>query len=110
VDFRPSQSAGDDAPRPYLSDLCVCPSRRRQGIGAALVRACEATVKARRPNRGPAGAKLFLKAERDNMPAMAMYEELGYKVELVFDDGKALLSKTIVEPAPVAETSGLVFT
>lgn len=34
----------DDPPRPYLTDLAVCATQRRKGIGRALLEACESLV------------------------------------------------------------------
>eukprot|EP00614_Pseudopedinella_elastica_P007880 CAMPEP_0172605202 /NCGR_PEP_ID=MMETSP1068-20121228/25436_1 /TAXON_ID=35684 /ORGANISM="Pseudopedinella elastica, Strain CCMP716" /LENGTH=400 /DNA_ID=CAMNT_0013407531 /DNA_START=105 /DNA_END=1307 /DNA_ORIENTATION=+ len=47
VDFRPPSGPpqSDDAPRPYLCDLAVCPAHRRLGIGSALVLKCEEAVR-----------------------------------------------------------------
>lgn len=46
VDFRPAElPQPDEAPRPYLMDLAVCPCHRRRGIARSLVLACEDVVR-----------------------------------------------------------------
>ncbi|KAL9179514.1 hypothetical protein ACHAXT_008804 [Thalassiosira profunda] len=68
----PSTLAGT-SPRPYLSDLGVSPSHRRQGIGEKLVRACEEWTHRR-------GHKtLYLKVEKKNAGGYGLYSALGYK-------------------------------
>jgi ribosomal-protein-alanine N-acetyltransferase len=52
--------------------VCVWPPARRQGVGAALVRACCAEALAR-------GAKrIFLEVAADNAPAVGLYGTLGF--------------------------------
>lgn len=60
------------APLWLLNDLFVAPEARRAGLGAALLRAAEEAARA----AGAGG--LFLRTARDNLPAQALYESLGW--------------------------------
>ncbi len=61
-----------------LNDLFVAPLARRQGVAAALLRA--ATEQARQ--RG--AASLSLSTARDNAPARALYDSLGWRRDQEF--------------------------
>ncbi len=61
-----------------LNDLFVAPAGRRRGVGRALME--RATAWAR--ETGATG--LFLSTARDNHPAQALYESLGYRRDEVF--------------------------
>ena len=78
----PSVLAGT-SPRPYLSDLGVMVSHRRQGIGVQLVRACEAWTHRR------GYEKLYLKVEKKNAKGVGLYSALGYS-ETELPWGKSL--------------------
>ncbi|KAG7348823.1 acyl-CoA N-acyltransferase [Nitzschia inconspicua] len=62
-------------PRPYLSDLCISPNYRRQGLAKALVqeaeRFCIHTLDSK---------VLWIRVQEANPVAMAMYQQLGYTV------------------------------
>jgi len=88
-------------PRPYLSDLCIHPDFRRQGLGLALIRACEdfclrempiddRRESSMRKNQSAAAAdghhhhdtnkrsELYIRVEATNAAAVRMYHSLGY--------------------------------
>ena len=61
-----------------LNDLFVTPAGRRRGVARALMN--QATTMAR--DTGATG--LFLSTARDNLPAQALYQSLGYRRDEVF--------------------------
>jgi GNAT superfamily N-acetyltransferase len=67
------------AARVYLlNDLFVCATARRQGVAAALLRAAADEARA----LGAVG--LSLSTARDNVPAQALYESLGWQRDHAF--------------------------
>ncbi len=76
VTWRPSATADDLAQRlgcPIVNDLFVHPARRSQGIGAALLAACEAAARAHGDSRIALGVGL------ENPRARTLYERHGYR-------------------------------
>lgn len=61
-----------------LYDLYVAESRRRTGLGKALMCAAETHA------RTAGAARLDLETARDNMPGQGLYESLGYVRDEVF--------------------------
>ena len=70
------------APRPgrlwLLNDLYVTPAARGHGVGRALLERAEEHAR----DTGAVG--LFLQTARDNAPARALYESLGWTLDEVF--------------------------
>ncbi len=56
----------------WIATLAVVQAYRRQGIGRALLEACEARLPADKPIR--------LTVRRDNIPAIRLYRAAGYRV------------------------------
>jgi ribosomal protein S18 acetylase RimI-like enzyme len=76
--------AGYDGHRGWVYYVAVKPSRRRRGIGAALMKRVEEALTA-------AGCpKLNLQVRAPNRDAVAFYEKLGYVVEERVSMGKQL--------------------
>ncbi len=76
--------AGYDGPRGGVYYVAVTPSRRRRGIGAALMKRVEEELAA-------AGCpKLNLQVRAPNRETVAFYEKLGYVVEERVSMGKRL--------------------
>ncbi len=75
---------GYDGHRGWLWGVAVAPSHRRQGLGAALVRAAEAQLAAR------GCTKVNLQIREGNAAVAAFYERLGYAVEPRISMGKLL--------------------
>lgn len=73
--FAKAALGGDRPLRPYLSNLLVAPSRRKRGLGAALVRKCE-TETARW-----GFSRLALHHDRDDAPLTRFYEKFGFRTE-----------------------------
>lgn len=73
IEFLTPSTLATTSPRPYLSDLGVIPSHRRQGLGELLVQACEGWADKRGYD------KLYLKVEESNNPGVRLYEGMGYK-------------------------------
>jgi ribosomal protein S18 acetylase RimI-like enzyme len=73
VDARPA-TRKRDAPRPYLSDLCISSAWRRRGIATSLVRTCERTVCHDMKRR-----ELYIRVEQANRAAIQMYKNLHYQ-------------------------------
>ena len=74
IDVRtPNQSMYKYNPRPYLSDLCVDPDFQRRGIAQELVTTCEQFALDEWESN-----QVFIRVERTNEPALAMYTKLGY--------------------------------
>ena len=73
-------------PRPYVSDLCVSPSCRRQGIANKLVSYSEEYCK-------ELGCEeIFIRVERKNEPAITMYSNLGYvEIDNDLDDSEKIV-------------------
>jgi ribosomal protein S18 acetylase RimI-like enzyme len=61
-------------PRPYLSDLCIHPAFRRLGIAQALVKICEDFCV-----QDIAKEEIFIRVEKTNVPALTMYQKMGYR-------------------------------
>eukprot|EP00527_Entomoneis_sp_CCMP2396_P002864 CAMPEP_0198150498 /NCGR_PEP_ID=MMETSP1443-20131203/51178_1 /TAXON_ID=186043 /ORGANISM="Entomoneis sp., Strain CCMP2396" /LENGTH=173 /DNA_ID=CAMNT_0043815823 /DNA_START=372 /DNA_END=893 /DNA_ORIENTATION=+ len=81
-------------PRPYLSDLCVDPDFQRRGIAQMLVKACEDFCRELDLD------EVFIRVERTNKAALAMYTKLGYKEHSHPDDDSEkvmLLRKDLLE-------------
>eukprot|EP00521_Asterionellopsis_glacialis_P006739 CAMPEP_0195282124 /NCGR_PEP_ID=MMETSP0707-20130614/1142_1 /TAXON_ID=33640 /ORGANISM="Asterionellopsis glacialis, Strain CCMP134" /LENGTH=234 /DNA_ID=CAMNT_0040341077 /DNA_START=522 /DNA_END=1226 /DNA_ORIENTATION=- len=74
IDARPPKQSRTDPPRPYLSDLCIHPQYRRQGIARALIQQCEETVQQLFQKD-----ELYIRVEQDNEAARSMYDDLGYQ-------------------------------
>jgi aminoglycoside 3-N-acetyltransferase I len=67
----------------YLYDLAVAEPRRRQGIATALIRRLQEIAAAR-------GAwVVFVQADYQDAPAVALYEKLGVREEVLHYDLKA---------------------
>ena len=60
-------------PRPYLSDLAVRKDWRGRGVGTALVRECETKA------LEMGDWQLYLRVDRDNDAALAMYDKRDYE-------------------------------
>eukprot|EP00986_Skeletonema_menzelii_P015093 scaffold11043_cov132-Skeletonema_menzelii.AAC.3 len=73
IEFLTPSTLASTSPRPYLSDLGVIPSHRRQGLGESLVQACEGWADKRGYD------KLYLKVEESNNPGVRLYYGMGYK-------------------------------
>lgn len=59
-----------------LHDLYVLPAWRRHGVAARLLQSIQYAL--------PAGATLWLETARDNLPAQALYQRLGFVRDEVF--------------------------
>jgi ribosomal protein S18 acetylase RimI-like enzyme len=70
-----SVMAGYDGHRGWLYAVAVLRSRRRQGVGAALVRAAEDRL------RSMGCSKINLQVRATNAIVIAFYERLGYVIE-----------------------------
>lgn len=82
----PNQSTYKWNPRPYISDLCVSPSVRRQGVANKLVEYCEEVCQ----KWGQTEA--FIRVERVNVAALTLYQNLGYiEVESLLDDSEKII-------------------
>jgi ribosomal protein S18 acetylase RimI-like enzyme len=79
-----SVMAGYDGHRGWINYLAVDPTRRRQGLGAALM--AEAEHRLRRLGC----AKINLQIRRDNPDVIAFYQGLGFKEDAVLSLGKRL--------------------
>jgi ribosomal protein S18 acetylase RimI-like enzyme len=77
--------AGYDGVRGWIYHLAVVPALRRQGHGAALMRAAEAALAAR------GCPKVNLQVVADNRGVVRFYERLGYTVEPRLSMGKGLV-------------------
>lgn len=75
---------GYDGHRGWLWGVAVAPSHRRQGLGAALVRAAEAELTAR------GCLKVNLQIREGNAAVATFYERLGYAIEPRISMGKLL--------------------
>lgn len=73
IEFLTPSTLASTSPRPYLSDLGVIPSHRRQGLGELLVQACEGWA----DKRGY--ETLYLKVEEKNTAGVRLYYKMGYK-------------------------------
>ena len=85
-------------PRPYLSDLCVHPDYRRQGVARALIRACESfsqqlVVLQQQQQQQQQHPQLYIRVQASNTAAVAMYDSMGYESIHNPDDpnGEAIL-------------------
>jgi|TARA_B100000524_G_scaffold241738_1_gene129288 ribosomal protein S18 acetylase RimI-like enzyme len=74
IDEMPEGGEGQYRWAPYVCSLAVDGSRRRGGVGRALMRECERTAK-QWGNR-----ELLLEVAQTNVGAIRFYERLGYKV------------------------------
>jgi ribosomal protein S18 acetylase RimI-like enzyme len=77
--------AGYDGVRGWIYHLAVAPALRRQGHGAALMRAAEAAL----AERGC--PKVNLQIVADNSAVVRFYERLGYAIEPRISMGKVLV-------------------
>lgn len=64
----------------YIYDLAVAASHRRRGIATALIRRFGRIAKQRR------GWVVFVQADREDAPAIALYESLGTREEVIHFD------------------------
>lgn len=74
IDGRPPKKE-NEAPRPYMCNLAICPKWRRRGLAKALVGECE--EKALRWGK----TEIYLKVRESNDAATNMYRDLGYEVQ-----------------------------
>ena len=64
--------------QPYLCNLCVHPSQRRQGLGIVLCQLCEELVVYHWPAQY--ARKMYLHVEEKNEAALCLYTKMGYQV------------------------------
>lgn len=64
----------------YIYDLAVCASHRRLGIATALIAALRKIAAAR------GGWVIFVQADRGDAPAIALYEKLGVREDVLHFD------------------------
>ena len=64
----------------YIYDLAVAESHRRRGIATALIRSFGDRARAR------GGWVVFVQADREDAPAIALYESLGSREEVLHFD------------------------
>lgn len=64
--------------QPYLCNLCVHPSQRRQGLGIVLCQLCEELVTLHWPSEY--ANMIYLHVEEKNSAARALYTKMGYSV------------------------------
>ena len=76
IDGRPTKKE-NEAPRPYMCNLAVCPKWRRKGIAKELVWQCE--QKALKWGK----TDMYLKVRKANDAATNMYKDLGYEVQSI---------------------------
>ena len=79
-----SVMGGYDGHRGWIYSLAVTPSLRRQGIASALMREIENKLRER------GCLKLNLQVVSSNSEVVALYEELGFRVEERISMGKKL--------------------
>jgi len=84
--------AGYDGHRSWLYAVAVLRSRRRQGVGAALVRAAEDRLRSMGCN------KINLQVRATNAIVIAFYERLGYVIEERTSMGKRVAGLTQSSP------------
>jgi ribosomal protein S18 acetylase RimI-like enzyme len=73
IEFLTPSTLAFTSPRPYLSDLGVIPSHRRQGLGELLVQTCEGWASKR------GYETIYLKVEEKNVAGVGLYFRMGYK-------------------------------
>ena len=79
-----SAMVGYDGHRGWINYLAVEPSRRRQGLAAALMSEAERRLRER------GCAKINLQIRRDNLEAIRFYERIGFTEDAVVSFGKRL--------------------
>ena len=72
VEFVTASTLATTCPRPYLSDLGVLPTHRRNGIGHTLVTSCEQWISSRGYD------KLYLKVNQTHTGTLRFYKGIGY--------------------------------
>ncbi|CAM9770088.1 unnamed protein product [Choristocarpus tenellus] len=88
-----------DPPRPFLSDLAVSTEQRRQGVGTAIVRACEDLCVQWGFDR------VYLKADATDIPAMRFYESLNFTVHTPPDrNSEVVMCSLLLEERDETET------
>lgn len=80
-----SVMSGYDGHRGWIYYLAVSPARRRESIGARLVRAAEALLLAR------GCPKVNLMIRTSNAAVVAFYQHLGYEVEDIVGMGRRMI-------------------
>jgi ribosomal protein S18 acetylase RimI-like enzyme len=88
-----SAMAGYDGHRGWINYLAVDPSRRRQGLAAALMIYLEGKL------RAMGCAKINLQIRHDNLEAIAFYRRLGFVEDAAVSYGKRL-ERDDETPAP----------
>lgn len=66
---------GNGPPRPVLTNLSVCQSARKQGVGSRLLEACEERVRQQFQAN-----EIVLEVEDDNIQARAFYQKRGFQL------------------------------
>ena len=86
---------------PWLKGLYVAPSARRQGVGGALVRRCEAWA------TSLGHPALYLYTERDS-GGQALYQRAGWRAIHAgcYDDIAVTIMQTTLRPAAKPAASG----
>jgi ribosomal protein S18 acetylase RimI-like enzyme len=79
-----SVMVGYEGHRGWINYLAVDPNHRRMGLGRALMEAAEQEL------RNSGCPKINLQIRKDNLEAIAFYEQLGYTDDLVVSYGKRL--------------------
>ena len=81
-----SVMVGYDGHRGWINYLAVCPSHRRQGIGARMMDAAETRL------RALGCPKIILQVRTSNAQVIEFYNRIGYKTDDVVSMGKRLES------------------
>ncbi len=78
----------------YIYDLAVLETHRRQGIATALIR----TLQQIAANRG--AWVIYVQADRDDAPAIALYEKLGAREDVLHFDIPVPKRRRLFTPLP----------